>query len=343
MPQTSPSDISSPHWPDPPAQPTAGVLVDPGQIAYRPIERAAPGPDEIRVRLEGSGVCASNIPAFQGREWFDYPFEPGHPGHEGWGIVEAVGSEVEQFDPGDRAGIIGNGAYATHTIAAANACVRLPEELDDRPFPAEPLACLMNIYRRSEIEAGDTVAVVGSGFLGCLLCQLASQEGARVAALSRRQFSREMAARCGAEATFRIGGETDPASTVADWADGKGCDVVIEATGKEAPLQLAGDLCRIRGRLVVAGYHQDGLRRIDMQTWNWRGLDVINAHERDTRMYVRGAWEAIDAVLDDRLDPYRLFTHQYPFDQLEDALRLAAERPDGFMKALVMTDPDGPS
>ena len=339
MPQTTESETSSsPRWSEPAAEPTAAVLVRPGQFAYRPIERASPGRDEIRVRLQGSGVCASNIPAFQGREWFDYPFDPGHPGHEGWGIVEAAGPDVEQFEPGDRAAVIGNGAYSTHMIAEANTCVRIPAELDGRPFPAEPLACAMNIYRRSDISAGDTVAIVGAGFLGCLLCQLASREGARVAALSRRQFSREMASRCGAEATFRISDHTAPAEAVDDWSDGERCDRVIEATGKERPLQLAGELCRVRGRLIIAGYHQDGPRRIDMQTWNWRGLDVVNAHERDPQMYVRGAWEAIDAVINGRLQPFELFTHRYAFDQLGDALRLAAERPDGFMKALVTID-----
>jgi len=54
---------------------------------------------------------------------------------------------------------------------------------------------------------------------------------------------------------------------------------VIEAAGQQWPLDLATELTRERGRLIIAGYHQDGPRQINMQLWNWRGLDVINAHE----------------------------------------------------------------
>jgi len=70
---------------------------------------------------------------------------------------------------------------------------------------------------------------------------------------------------------------------------------VIEAVGKQWPLVLAAELVRERGRLVIAGYHQDGPRQVKMQLWNWKGLDVINAHQRDLHQYVSGIGAAIDA------------------------------------------------
>src|SRR5687768_16300562 len=118
--------------------------------------------------------------------------------------------------------------------------------------------------------------------------------------------------------------------------DGRFCDVVIESVGKQWPLDLAGELTRERGRLVVAGYHQDGLRQVNMQLWNWRGLDVINAHERDPQVYLDGMRAAVDAVASGNLDPAPLYTHRYPLDRLADALNDTLERPDGFMKALVL-------
>ena len=69
---------------------------------------------------------------------------------------------------------------------------------------------------------------------------------------------------------------------------GQWCERVIECTGLQWPLDLASELSAERGRLVIAGYHQDGLRQVNMQLWNWRGLDVINAHERDPQAYVDG-------------------------------------------------------
>ena len=115
-------------------------------------------------------------------------------------------------------------------------------------------------------------------------------------------------------------------------------DVVVEAVGKQWPLDLSAELTRERGRLVVAGYHQDGLRQVNMQLWNWRGLDVINAHEREQAVYVNGIRAAVDAVTSGVLDPRPLYTHSFPLERLADALNATSERPDGFMKALVRMD-----
>ena len=73
-----------------------------------------------------------------------------------------------------------------------------------------------------------------------------------------------------------------------------------------------------------------------MQLWNWRGLDVVNAHERDPAVYVRGVREAVEAVTAGRLDPAPLYTHRYRLDQLDEALDATRDKPDGFVKALVM-------
>jgi threonine dehydrogenase-like Zn-dependent dehydrogenase len=113
------------------------------------------------------------------------------------------------------------------------------------------------------------------------------------------------------------------------------CDVVFECVGKQWPLDLSAKITRERGRLIVAGYHQDGARQINMQLWNWRGIDVINAHERDPAMYLRGMREAVAAVAAGRIDPTPLFTHTFPLDRLGEALDMTRNRPDGFMKALI--------
>jgi threonine dehydrogenase-like Zn-dependent dehydrogenase len=86
---------------------------------------------------------------------------------------------------------------------------------------------------------------------------------------------------------------------------------------------------------VIAGYHQDGMRQVNVQLWNWRGLDVINAHERDPRMYIQGIREAVQLMEQGVLDPRPLYTHTLPLARLGEALELTRTRPDGFMKALV--------
>ncbi len=111
-------------------------------------------------------------------------------------------------------------------------------------------------------------------------------------------------------------------------------DVVFEVTGHQEPLDLAARLTRVRGRLVIVGYHQDGRRSVDMQLWNWRGLDVVNAHERAPAAYVSGLRGAVEAVRAGRLAPAPLLTHQYPLDELGEAYRVSVERPEGFVKAV---------
>lgn len=155
-------------------------------------------------------------------------------------------------------------------------------------------------------------------------------------AISRRPESLAVAKDMGAEHTIAMEDHWKIIEDVRALTEGKMCDCVIEAVGKQWPLDLAGELTKERGRLVVAGYHQDGPRQVNMQMWNWRGLDVINAHERDPQVYIAGIREAIAAVSEGRLDPSPLFTHRYLLSQLDQALNDTRDRPGAFMKGLVI-------
>ena len=291
------------------------------------VRTALPEPrtGEVRVRLEGSGICASNLPVWEGREWFQYPLDPGAPGHEGWGVVDAIGDAAGNVRPGERVAFLSNRAYAEYDVAKHDALVRIPAELAGRKFPGEALGCAMNIFRRSDVQPGQTVAVIGAGFLGNLLVQLAKSAGARVIALSRRESARALARACGADETLPLD----------DFGRAGKVERVIECVGTQWPLDIATSIIAEGGRLIIAGYHQDGLRQINMQQWNWLGIDVINAHERDPRNYVRGMQDAVDAVLAGRIDPAPLLTHEYSLDELGDALDDIEQRPDGFVKGTV--------
>jgi threonine dehydrogenase-like Zn-dependent dehydrogenase len=314
----------------------AAVLAGPGQVRIEEVARPEPGRGQVRIRLEGCGVCASNLTPWTGPDWMRFPTAPGALGHEGWGALDAIGDGVEGLSVGDRVAALSWNGYAEYDLADADSAVRLPESLAGLPFPGEPLGCAMNILRRSGIEAGQTVAIIGIGFLGAILTRLATEAGARVIAVSRRPFALEVARRMGAAETIAMEDHGAIIGQVKELTSGAFCDRVIEAVGKQWPLDLAAELTRERGRLVVAGYHQDGPRQVNMQLWNWRGLDVINAHERDPAIYVQGMREAVDAVASGRLDPGPLCTHRFPLDRLGDALDATRDRPDGFLKALVI-------
>jgi threonine dehydrogenase-like Zn-dependent dehydrogenase len=245
-----------------------------------------PGPRQVRVRVEGCGVCGSSLPVWEGRPWFEYPLAAGAPGHEAWGRLE----------DGTRVAFLTQEGYAEDAVVDEASLVEIPD--DGRPFPGEALACAVNVVKRARIGTNDTVAIVGMGFLGSAVAQLVPG-----AVPVRRDTE--------------IGGEFDR---------------VIECAGTQAALDTASRLVGTGGVLVLAGFHQDGPRTVDVQSWNWRGIDVVNAHERDEAVVVAGMREAAQGIFDLR----RLVTHAVRLEQLDQAFELARARPSGFVKAVVL-------
>lgn len=313
----------------------AALLEAPGTMRIAETLVPVPAAGEVRLKLEGCGVCASNLEPWAGLPWMTYPGEMGGLGHEGWGRIDAIGEDVHDLVVGDRVAALSSRSFADYDVAQADRVAKLPAELDAQPFPGEPLGCAFNIFRRSNIRPGQSVAIIGIGFLGAVLTKLATDAGAQVIAISRRQESLDLATHYGAAETIAMHDHWQIIERVKQITKETLCDRVIEAVGKQWPLDLATALVGFGGRLVVAGYHQDGPRQVNMQEWNWKGIDVINAHERDPAVQMQGLCEAIDAVAGGRFDPTPLYTHRYPLDRLGEALDATRDKPHGFVKALI--------
>jgi len=311
----------------------AARFVAPRRIEIETPRRPEPREGEVLIRVEGCGVCGSNLEAWRGLPGLIYPLEPGAPGHEGWGRVDSLGAGVPAVRPGARVAFLSSRAFAEYAIADPATLVPLPPRT--KIFPGEALGCALNIFRRSEVRAGDAVAVVGIGFLGALLVRLAARAGARVTALSRREFSLESARRFGATESLPL---RDPDAAVVralELTCGKGYERVIEAAGTQQSLDIAGALVSVGGKLIIAGYHQDGPRRINLQSWNWRGIDVINAHERDPGRCVAGMRAAAAQIAGGALDPAPLYTHSFALEHCTAAFEALESRPAGFIKAWI--------
>lgn len=315
----------------------SSCLEQPRTIGYTRQPHPDPAPQEVRIRVQGCGLCGSNLSVWQGKPWFTYPLSPGQPGHEGWGIVDKIGSGTFGVQEGERVAFLGQRSFAELECVDHRMTVPIPRELDDMPFPGEALACAMNVFRRCGIASGDWTAVVGTGFLGCLLVQLASHAGARVIALSGRPSALESARVAGASHLLPMDRPEEVLEEVTRLTGGEGCAKVIECTGFQRPLDLASKLTAVRGRLIIAGYHQDGPRSVDLQQWNWKGLDVINAHERDPAIYLKGLEEAIEAVSSRRLNPLPFYSHRYDLGDLQSAFQAMEKREDGFLKAVIFS------
>jgi NADPH:quinone reductase len=271
------------------------VLTGPTCTAVRDVPTPTPKRGEVLLRVEGCGICGSSLPLWEGRPWFEYPAEPGAPGHEVWGRTE----------DGRRVTALSLHGFADVDLVREDELVELPDELDDVPFPGEALGCAVNVVRRARPRAGEEVAIVGMGFLGTVITRLCAIRGARVTSVRR---------------------DEDPAGEF---------PLVIEAAGTQSALDAASRLVATGGRLVIAGYHQDGTRTVDMQSWNWRGIDILNAHERDPRRCLDGIREAVRLAAAGELDVASLITHRFALEELDAAFAIAGRRPPGFVKAVV--------
>ncbi len=290
---------------------------------------AAPDPSpaggEVLVRIQACGVCGSDLNAWRGVAGIEFPLPPGAPGHEVVGTVVGTGAGVETLRIGDTVtGVMFNG-FAELGVAPAEHLVVIPQGCPE--VLGEPLACAMNVVRRAGISHGDRVAVVGFGYLAALVVQLLPDDVGEWAAVSRREDSRALAKELGATMTY--GFENVPSE---QWDS---FDVVIEAAGVQQTLDYATWLTRYGGRLVIAGYHADGPRTVNMQSWNWKGIDVITAHERNPDVYVEALRRALEVIGARGVDPTALQTHTLPLERADEAFVLAESRPAGFVKAVV--------
>ncbi len=319
-----------------PSSMRAIVIEAPGVAALHEVPVPPVRAGEVLVRIEGCGVCGSNLPVWQGRPWFKYPLPPGSPGHEGWGRVAGVGPEVQGWKEGQRVSFLSDRALCEYAVVSPDALCALPSALDEVCFPGEAFGCVMNIFQRTHVRPQQPVAIIGAGFIGAALTALCARAGARVAVISRRPWALALATSLGAERVVELDSDHEHiVRSMNVFSGGDGSPRVIEAVGLQHTLDLATRLCATRGRLVIAGFHQDGPRQVDLQMWNWRGIDVINAHERDPATYLRGMRAAADAAASGVLDVARLVSHRFPLPQARFAFDALAERPDGFLKAVV--------
>jgi threonine dehydrogenase-like Zn-dependent dehydrogenase len=302
------------------------VLIAARRSKIEDVEMPVLAANGVMVRVCASGICASELHA-----WEDAPETPLRLGHEVAGEVVAVGPEVSGFRAGDRVTGLFHGGFADYAATTADRVLPIPDNLRYEDAFGEPLACAMSAARRTKIDLGDRVAIVGQGFMGLLMLQLVRLKGpAEIVGIDLREDARRMSLSLGADR-----------AVTREAADGLGdFDVVVEATGQPDGLALATKLVRLHGVLSILGYHQGGPRSIDMQLWNYKSIEVLNAHERRPDYRMDCMRRALDLARAGRIDLSRLASHSFPIDRIDDAFAALAGKPAGFVKAVMVATPD---
>lgn len=265
-------------------------------------------------------------------------------GYSAAGVVMAVGDDVAGFAPGDRVACAGLG-FASHAEVLSvprNLCVKLPENVDFETGAFGTIGAIaLQGVRLAEPTLGESVVVIGLGLLGQLALQLLKANGCRVFCIDLEPARLDLARQLGADACAVSNEETK--SAVINWTGGRGADAVLitAATDSNQPIELAGEVSRMKGRVVVVGmtglavprqsyYLRELSLKISMSygpgrydpDYEERGKDYPFGYVRWTEN--RNIEAFLDLVAQERIDVQPLISHRFNIANAERAYELIA-------------------
>lgn len=274
--------------------------------------------DEVLIRVHVCGVCTSDLGAWRnglGKEII--------LGHEVVGEVCAAGKAVSGFSAGDRVtGSIPNG-YSEYTKAKASNLIKLPDTVSDVEGMVEPVVCLLSGIERAGDVKGRRICVIGAGYMGLNMIRILKLMGCgELTVIEPKKTLHCLAAESGADRVLSAapGGETYP--------------LVFEVSGSAGGIQSSGNLCGQYGTLVMVGYHPYRCE-IDLAVWSARALEVVMSFEYRHNKQLEYMRTAIGMTESGGLMTKKLFSHCYPFEELETAFQESVLKKDGFIKAYI--------
>jgi propanol-preferring alcohol dehydrogenase len=310
---------------------------EPLTIDEVPPPELAPG--QIRVRVEASGLCHTDIHAAHG-DWPIKPTPPFIPGHEGVGIVTELGPGASEVAVGDRVampwlayacgvcdycvsgretlclqqknmGYSIDGGFGQYATAFGRYVVRVPEGID--PLDAAPLTCAGVTMYKAVMVAGtrstDLVAVFGVGGLGHLAIQYAAIAGGRVVAVDLHDEKLDLARELGAEFTVNATRE-DPIEAIQRLG---GANQALAIAASPRAFEQAYGSLRRGGTLVFVGLPADNQMRLPIFETVLGGITLVGSIV-GTRTDLRQVLELHAA------GKTRLIRETRPLDQVNEAM-----------------------
>lgn len=329
-------------------------LFNVGDIRTVEVPMPSPGPDDIVIKVEASGICGTDRHLFKG----EFPSVPGRTlGHEFSGIIVdagrsgmALGTRVT-CDPNTwcgacdqcrrgrvnlcpnnvATGISRDGGFAEFCAFPASKAHILPQDLNPL-FGAfcEPLACTLHGMDIGNILPGERVIVIGGGVIGLMAVQLAKLAGGDVMLLTRSPAKQSLGQKLGA--TLAAGTEEEARAT---WPDG--ADLVVECAGVPDTVAMTPRLTRSGGRVVILGVLPSGANiQIEPFDLLFREIQMhfsfLNpfTHDRAARMIAEGI-----------IDVSPLISRRISL--VETAAAIAEPARDGEVRAIVVPEKSEPA
>ncbi len=332
------------------------VLDEPGRLRHDVMEAPrAPGPDEALIRIRQLGVCGTDLHAFRGEQpFFTYPRILGHElGTE----VVAVGAAVRGLHVGDRCavepyfncghcpacrrgkpncclnlkvfGVHIDGGMRDFALVPSGKLHRAPTLSFEQLALVEPLAIGAHAVARAQLQAGESVLVVGAGPIGLAVVQFALLAGVTVLVLELSAQRRAFVARQWPAVTL-IDASDDPTGALRDLAGDDLPTAVFDATGNPHSMRAAFNYVGHGGRLIFVGLVQGDVAFHDPD-FHRRELTILgsrNAMAADFR-------HIIGALEQGHIDLSTWITHRTTSEELIDEFPRWFERDSGLVKALV--------
>jgi L-iditol 2-dehydrogenase len=329
----------------------AVVFHGPGDLRFEELPRPTPAPGEIVVRVEAALTCGTDVKTWRRGHPVMIPRVPTVFGHELAGTVALVGRGVRVVKEGDRvvaansapcgacaccrAGrpnlcedlLFVNGAYGEYLALPARLVATNVVPLRDgtpavRAAFVEPLACALLGVERGRVAAGQTVAVLGHGPLGCLLAMVVAARGARGILLGKSGWRLDRIRSLGIAELIDVTGASDVPAVVRDRTSGRGVDVAIDATGRPEGWEQAMALVGRGGTVVFFGGCAPGTTvRVDARRAHYEELSLVGAFHH-TPALIRTAVERLEAGV---INPDGLITHRMGLADVPAALELMAQ------------------
>jgi len=270
------------------------------------------------------------------------------------GTVLEVGEKVQHFSPGDRVACAGQN-YASHAetvFVPKNLCAKIPESVDceDASFVTLGSIALQGV-RQAALQLGDRVAVIGLGLVGQLTVQLLKASGCCVLACDLDASKIQLAQELGADAVTTLNTIIDQAAV---FSQGHGVDAVIitASTKDNGPVEIAGDIARKKGRVVIVGavgmnipresfYRKElelrlstsyGPGRYD-SLYEEQGVDYPFGYVRWTEN--RNMEAFLSLIQQQKIHAKRLITHRYSISEADQAYAMILDPTSSYMGVLI--------
>lgn len=286
--------------------------------------------DMVLVKILGCGICMSEMNVYRGALG-EYPKRIGH---EPFGIIEDVGSNVRNFSVEEKVTGWFSPAFASHAVVNPESLVKIPEELPLEYALGEPIQAVVTCCRACNYEFGDHVLLVGCGFMGLMtLCGIKGNGAVEIIAVDLNPYRLKIAKELGATITLNPN-QVDIEREIRKVTNGRGVEIAIEATGKPKPIELVSKLLRPpRPKLVLIGYH-DTPETYNLKYWV-NGAIIHNPHPGYCRDRVEDSRRAMEAVKKGIFPLAKLITHRFKLEDITRAFEVAEKQEGGYIKGVI--------